>query len=150
MKNGGVPGKRIGTLDASDINHAIRFLADIVEKHQLPPKVLVVHRFTQPMLTNYRDIKLDPRVQVVIHMDGFGTPRLKEDAYRFFIIPEPVQFTGFKLFYKNDRSPRARSSGFVPSCPKGVYETVGCGNDGLMTPEMVLELYPEPVYIQYQ
>jgi hypothetical protein len=150
MKNGGVPGKRIGTLDASDINHAIRLLADIVEKHKLPPKVLVVHRFTQRMLTNYRDIKLDPRVQVVIHMDGFGTPRLKEDAYRFFIIPEPVHFTGFKLFYKNDRSTRARSSGFVPSCPGSVYETVGCGDDGLMTPEMVLELYPEPVYIQYQ
>jgi len=149
MKLGGLPGKRIGTLDATDVNHAIRFLADIVEKNHLPPKVLVVHRFTQRMLTNYRDIKLDPRVQVVIDMDGFGTLRLKEDAYRFFIIPEPVQFAGFKLFYKNDRStPRRQDS--VRHCPTDIHETVGCGNDGLMTPEQVLELYPEPVYIQYQ
>lgn len=124
MKLGGLPGKRIGTLDAADINHAVRFLADIVDKYNLPPKVLVVHRFTQRMLTNHQDVKLDPRVQVVVDMDGFGTPRLKEDAYRFFIIPEPVQFTGFKLFYKNDKP--------------------------MMTPEQVLELYPEPVYIQYQ
>lgn len=150
MKLGGIPGKRIGTLDAADVNYAIRFLADIVEKNHLPPKVLVVHRFTQRMLTNYRDIKLDPRVQVVIDMDGFGTLRLKEDAYRFFIIPEPVQFAGFKLFYKNDRSTRIRRQDSVRHCPEAISVTVGCGDDGLMTPEQVLELYPEPLYIQYQ
>ena len=46
MKSGGVPGQRIGTFDAADINYATRFLANLVEKHRLPPKILVVHRFT--------------------------------------------------------------------------------------------------------
>jgi hypothetical protein len=124
MKLGGVPGQRIGTLDATDINLAVQLLADIVEKKKVPPKVLVVHRFTQRMLTNHDQIKLDPRVQVVVDMDGFGAPWLKEDAYKFFIAPEPVQFTGFKLFYKNDKP--------------------------MMSPERVLELWPSPVYIQYQ
>jgi hypothetical protein len=124
MKLGGVPGQRIGTLDATDINLAVQLLADIVEKKKVPPKVLVVHRFTQRMLTNHDQIRLDPRVQVVIDMDGFGAPWLKEDAYKFFIAPEPVQFTGFKLFYKNDKP--------------------------MMSPERVLELWPSPVYIQYQ
>jgi hypothetical protein len=124
MKLGGVPGQRIGTLDATDINLAVQLLADIVGKKKIPPKVLVVHRFTQRMLTNHDQIKLDPRVQVVIDMDGFGAPWLKEDAYKFFIAPEPVQFTGFKLFYKNDKP--------------------------MMSPERVLELWPSPVYIQYQ
>jgi hypothetical protein len=124
MKMGGVPGRRIGTLDASDVNHAVKLLAEIVEKNRLPPKVLVVHRFTQRMLTNHDQIKLDPRVQVVVDMDGFGAPWLKEDGYKFFIVPEPVQYTGFKLFYKNDRP--------------------------MMTPEQVLKLWPAPVYIQYQ
>jgi hypothetical protein len=124
MKLGGVPGQRIGTLDATDINLAVQLLADIVEKKKVPPKVLVVHRFTQRMLTNHDQIKLDPRVQVVVDMDGFGAPWLKEDAYKFFIVPEPVQFTGFKLFYKNDKP--------------------------MMSPERVLELWPSPVYIQYQ
>jgi hypothetical protein len=119
MKLGGVPGQRIGTLDATDINLAVQLLADIVEKKKVPPKVLVVHRFTQRMLTNHDQIKLDPRVQVVIDMDGFGAPWLKEDAYKFFIAPEPVQFTGFKLFYKNDKP--------------------------MMSPERVLELWPSPV-----
>jgi hypothetical protein len=124
MKLGGVPGQRIGTLDATDVNYAAQLLADIVEKKKVPPKVLVVHRFTQRMLTNHDQIKLDPRVQIVVDMDGFGAPWLKEDAYKFFIVPEPVQFTGFKLFYKNDKP--------------------------MMSPDRVLGLWPAPVYIQYQ
>ncbi|MDQ3137479.1 MAG: hypothetical protein M3Q93_07825 [Gemmatimonadota bacterium] len=124
MKMGGVPGRRIGTLDAADLNHAVKVLAEIVERKRLPPKVLIVHRFTQRMLTNYDRIELDPRVQIVVDMDGFGAPWLKEDAYKLLIVPEPVQFAGFKLFYKNDKP--------------------------LMTPEQVLKLWPVPVYIQYQ
>lgn len=124
MKLGGVPGRRIGTLDATDVNYAVRLLADIVERKKVPPKVLVVHRFTQRMLTNHDKIALDPRVQVVVDMDGFGAPYLKEDAYKFFIVPEPVQFAGFKLFFKNDKP--------------------------MMTPEQVIRLWPVPYYIQYQ
>ena len=124
MKLGGVPGRRIGTLDASDVNYAVRLLAEIVDRKKVPPKVLVVHRFTQRMLTNHDKITLDPRVQVVVDMDGFGAPYLKEDAYKFFIVPEPVQFTGFKLFFKNDKP--------------------------MMTPEQVIKLWPVPYYIQYQ
>jgi hypothetical protein len=124
MKRGGIPGRRIGTLDAADVNYASRLLADIVDRKKLPPKVLVIHRFTQRMLTNHDRIKLDPRVQIVVNMDGFGAPWHKEDAYRFFIVPEPVQYPGLKLFYKNDKP--------------------------MMTPGEVLRLWPEPLYIQYQ
>jgi len=128
MKRGGVPGKRIGTYDASDVNYAIDFLADLVDKYHLPPKVLVVHRFTRPMLTNANKIKLDPRVQVVIHMDGWGPPWMKKDSYEAYVYAEPVQYTGFKLFYKNDTK-------------KG---------HPMMKPSDVLALFPRPLYIQYQ
>jgi hypothetical protein len=151
MKRGGIPGKRIGTLDATDVNHAVGVLAELVTEHKLPPKVLVVHRFTRKMLTNTDSIRLDPRVQVVIQMDGFGSPYLKQDAYRFWISPYPVQYTGFKLFYRNDRDPKARTPGYEPSCDRVTFELVGCGDDGLMTPEQVLAgLYPVPLYLQYQ
>ena len=151
MKGGGVPGRRMGTLDAADVNHAIEVLGEVVTEHKLPPKVLVVHRFTRKMLTNTDKIRLDPRVQVVIQMDGFGSPNHKQDAYRFWISPHPVQYTGFKLFYKNDRDPRTKAAGFEPSCDRVTYELVGCGDDGLMTPEQVIgKLYPVPLYIQYQ
>jgi hypothetical protein len=151
MKAGGVPGKRIGTMDAADVNHAVEVLGNLVTEHKLPPKVLVVHRFTRKMLTNTDSIRLDPRVQVVIQMDGFGSPYLKQDAYRFWISPYPVQYAGFKLFYKNDRDTKARAPGYVPSCDRVTFELVGCGDDGLMTPEQVISgLYPVPLYIQYQ
>lgn len=129
MKTGKRPGTVIGSMNDDDINYAIDFLTRIVDRYKLPPKVLVIHRFTQNMLRNYKGIKLDPRVQIVINMDGWGNPSLKKGSYDRYVYAEPVQFTGFKLFYKNDR----RMQGWR-----------------LMTPEEVLALIPRPVYIQYQ
>jgi hypothetical protein len=122
------PGARIGTMSSDDVNYAIRLLSDLVKQNNLPPKVLVVHRFTHDMLTGASKIRLDPRVQVVIDMDGWGQPWLKYDSYRAYVEAEPVQFTGFKLFYHNDTK-------------KG---------DPLLTPGEVLLLNPKPLYIQYQ
>jgi len=126
---GARPGTVIGTYDAADINFAIAWLSEIVREHKLPPKVLVVHRFTKAMVTNSQDIKATPEVQVVMHMDGWGSRELKLGTYARVIEPEPVQFAGLKIFYKNDLKP--------PST-------------GLFTPEQALNLHPEPVYIQYQ
>lgn len=122
------PTSRIGSFDAADINYAISFLAGIVRRYDLPPKVLVVHRFTQTMLTNYKDIKKVPEVQVVINMDDSGSPAKKMNRYEGIVAGEPVQYTGFKLFYQADPKTGKR----------------------LMKPEEVLGLYPSPVYIQYQ
>ena len=118
------PGTVIGTLDAREVNLTIDTLARLVREHELPPKMLIVHRFTRPMLTNQEKIRLDPRVQVVIDMDGFGAPFLKRDSYRRYVFEHPVQFTGFKLFYKNDKP--------------------------LLTPAQVLKLVPVPMFIMYQ
>ncbi|OKL40604.1 hypothetical protein A3841_19675 [Pontibacter flavimaris] len=128
MKNGNVPGRSIGTFDAEDINYATGYLAGLVKAHQIPPKLLIVHRFTQRMITNYKNITLRPETQVVMHMDGWGSPALKKDTYRRYIVKEPVQFTGFKLFYKNDLK----------------------NNSRLMAPEEITALSPSPMYIQYQ
>ena len=109
MKNGAKPGKRIGTMDASEINEAIDSLISVVDANGLPPKVMLVHRFTTKML---------------IDMDGFGSPQLKRGTWKAVILREPVWYTGFKLFYKNDKP--------------------------MLKPAEVLRLRPAPVYIQYQ
>src|SRR5215217_2401863 len=103
MKRGEVPGTKIGTFDAADVNYASRFLQDLVTAESLPPKVLVIHRFTRDMLTGYKRIALDARVQIVVNMDGWGPQWMKEDSYRAYIHRFPIEYTGFKLFYKNDR-----------------------------------------------
>ncbi|MEJ8800467.1 hypothetical protein [Pontibacter sp. H249] len=128
MKDGSVPGRKIGTFDAEDINYATQYLSDLAKTNGLPPKLLIVHRFTQGMIKNSDNIILRPEVQVVMHMDGWGPPALKKDTFRRYIKNEPVQFTGFKIFYKNDTK----------------------NNSRLMTPEEVLALQPTPMYIQYQ
>jgi hypothetical protein len=122
------PGQVVGTLDASDINFAEEYLNKLVQDNNLPPKILVVHRFTQKMLTNYKLITPLPGAQIVMNMDGFGSGAVKLNTYKQYITKEPVQYTGFKLFYKNDA---ARPG-------------------GMLDPEDLLKLDPIPLYIQYQ
>ena len=129
MKTGKKPGQIIGTMDATDINFVIDHLAQIVRDNHLPPKILVVHRFTQNMVTNYQNIETVPEVQVVMDMDGWGPPKNKLKTYLDYIYDEPVEFAGFKLFYKND------------IIAKGSH---------MLTPAEVLKLTPRPMYIQYQ
>src|SRR5439155_15875096 len=52
------PGKEIGTLSAKEVNWAIEQLANLVTEKKLPPKVLIVHRFTRPMLRGADQIRL--------------------------------------------------------------------------------------------
>jgi hypothetical protein len=128
MKRGHAPGKIVGSFDASDINYATEYLAKLVKENNLTPKVFIVHRFTQGGVTNYKQIKIRPEVQFVMDMDGWGHPPLKLNTYRQFVYKEPVQFTGFKVFYKNDMKKNGR----------------------LLTPKELVALKPQPVYIQYQ
>lgn len=127
--SGAAPGTRVGTVDAKDVNAAAEYLAGLVRENALPPKVLVVHRYTRAMVTNAAKIVPLPEVQVVMDMDGWGGPSSKYATYEAYIRSEPVQFTGFKLFYKNDvKRPGSR----------------------LLTPAEVLKLTPKPSFIQYQ
>lgn len=129
MKTGDVPGDVIGTVNAADVNYAAEYLADLVKTHDLPPKILVIHRFTHNMVTGVSAMKPLPEVQMVMVMDGWGFGAKKINTYKQVIYPEPLQFTGFKIFYKNDlKAPSTR----------------------LLTPSEVLELTPAPSFIQYQ
>jgi hypothetical protein len=127
-REGRIPGEKIGAMDADDINYAIAALANLVTTYHLPPKVLIVHRFTTNMVQRASSITRDPRVQVVINMDGWGQPWLKFDTYKKCEVDEPVQFTGFKLFFHNDTR----------------------RGDAVLAPDEVLALRPRPIYIQYQ
>jgi hypothetical protein len=81
------------------------------------------------MVTGYDQISPTPEVQIIMVMDGWGSKDLKRGTYSHVIEPEPVQFTGLKIFYKNDLKP--------PST-------------GLLTPAEALQLNPKPIFIQYQ
>ncbi len=123
-----VPGTKFGVLSAAEINDVSTYLTELVEKYQIPPKMLTVHRFTEEGVKGADRIALRPEVQVIINMDGWGEPALKRYAYMTCIVSEPVQFPGFKIFYRNDT----------------------LNGSSLMSPEDILRLTPTPLYIQYQ
>ncbi len=124
------PGSAVGSIDAKEVNEITDYLAGLVKKNNLPPKIFMIHRFTQGMVTNADKIKLQPEIQIVMDMDGWGNPAKKKSTYYSWINPQPVQFTGFKLFYVND--------------------TEKSGEKEMMSKAEVLKLKPIPVYIQYQ
>ena len=76
-----------------------------------------------------KKLKKVPEVQIVMDMDGWGDKTLKRSTYLLYIYKQPVEFTGFKLFYKND---------------------IKNGNHLMYTPQELLKFIPKPIYIQYQ
>lgn len=119
-----IPGVDFGSIDAKDINFAQRELARIVEENDLPPKVLVVHRFTDGMVTNIDRVRSVDNVQFVLDFDGFGDPFNKEQGYQLYVRDSGVPFGGIKLFYDQDKP--------------------------LMQPAEVVELDPSPDFVMYQ
>lgn len=122
---GEVPGTVIGSIDASDIAYAQNALAQISAENGIPPKLLIVHQFNYASITNPDQIQQIPGVQLVLEVDGFGTPDEKRSTYAVLTEGGYFQFHGFKLWYNQQ-------------------------DDPIMTPEEVLALEPQPDLIIYQ
>jgi hypothetical protein len=118
------PGLRIGGMDASEINRAQYILQEVVEEHDLPNKILMIHQFIPEMILNKDQIEDVPGIDLVIHQDGFGAPEDKIANYDRYIAAEGAKHGGFKIFYQQD--------------------------DPVMTPEELMQLTPQPDVITYQ
>jgi hypothetical protein len=118
-------GGRIGTVDGAEVNETIGYLDGVIRRFALPPKMMVVHQFTDSMVTNKAIIRGTPNVQVVFQMDGFGTLPLKLGSWGRMVADLPAgALTGWKNFYDEDRP--------TP------------------TPAESLSVRPMPIYISYQ
>jgi hypothetical protein len=124
MTPGQIPGQQIGSTDAAVVNSVSRYLSRIVREHNLPQKLLVVHRFTNDMIRNERQLRRYPGVALTVNVDGFGDRANKVAKYREFTRGRSDRHHGFKLFYKEDT--------------------------GLMTPRQVMRLRPRPELIVYE
>lgn len=124
MKDGQVPSEVIGSVDAADITWTQEYLAELTAGLGLPPKVLIVHQFTEGMIANKDQLAPVPGVQLVVEFDGWGSPDLKRTGYAATITNMPVEYNGIKLFYRQDQP--------------------------LMTPQEVLDLSPVPDIVIYQ
>ncbi|HKO38120.1 MAG TPA: hypothetical protein VJU14_07105, partial [Solirubrobacterales bacterium] len=119
-----LPGQEIGSTDAETINSVSRYLSDLVRRHDLPQKLLVVHRFTEEMVESEEELERHPGVALVVNVDGFGDQPNKIAKYGQLARERRSSFNGFKLFYEEDVD--------------------------LMEPEQVLRLRPQPALVVYE
>ena len=118
-------GGRIGSVDGQEVNDTIDALDQLVRRYDLPPKMLVVHQFTDSMVTYRSIIRGTDNVTVVFQMDGFGSLDLKRRSWdRMVADLPPGALTGWKNFYDEDQP--------TP------------------TPAETLAQRPAPTYVSYQ
>lgn len=108
MSRGGIPGQRVGSVSAGEINTVSRWLEDLTVANGLPEKVFLLHQFRVDMIRHLGSVRARPHLAMVQHVDGFGPPRAKLATLR--TVARPGQFKlGFKLFYDED-VPRMRAA----------------------------------------
>jgi hypothetical protein len=104
LQPGQKPLEQIGHVDISEVNSVASWLAVLTARHDLPQKLLVLHQFQLAMLTGERGLDTShDDLAIVIHMDGQGTPALKQDTWDAVTAAAPPGvFFGWKNFLVKD------------------------------------------------
>jgi hypothetical protein len=126
LQPGQKPLRQIGHVDIGEVNSVVDWLAALTARHDLPQKLLVLHQFQLAMLTGeqYLDTSHDD-LAIVIHMDGQGTPGVKQGTWNAVTAAAPRGvFFGWKNFLVKDHP--------------------------MLTPGQTMTEKPAPVMISYQ
>ncbi|MCW3014329.1 MAG: hypothetical protein JWO02_1421, partial [Solirubrobacterales bacterium] len=124
VQPGQVPGRVIGSVTAAEVNATTAELAQLVKAERLPQKLVVVHQFTDGMVTNPELVATRPGLAMVFNVDGFGARANKVAKYKALVADKGRFHHGLKLFYEEDV--------------------------GLMKPASVMALLPRPELIVYE
>ena len=98
----GVPGDDLGQIHASDVTRAQEWCVGISDKYGLPRKMLIIHQFHVYSVDEKELIAPMDGVDLVMNEDGWGPPWMKLDTYNVVITQSPIQYNGFKVFYRQD------------------------------------------------
>jgi len=118
------PGQVIGSVTAREVNAVSFWLDRLAQRHRLPQKLLLVHRFTERMVDDVTALKPRPNLALAINVDGFGGRAVKRAKYHELAAPAERLFDGFKLFYEEDTD--------------------------LLSPRQVMRLRPPPDVVVYE
>ena len=130
------PGRKIGHISGEQVNQVQSAMADYMNENNISgKKILVVHSFTAGMVTDKDKIKLNDKIDLIMNLDGHGSPALKIKVYNDLYTARVASEIpgGFKLFFGEDKP-------------------------AMMTPSQALGLEPvdgkklaeKPTYINYQ
>jgi hypothetical protein len=129
MKAKQIPGRFYGQTTGTAVNEVTEYLSSIVQKDDLPEKVLVFHQVNDYVLKDEAALKPYPGVVLIKSVDGLGPRGSKIITYNHLTRTNPpIVHPGFKLFFDEDTGGGAR----------------------LMTPSEVLSLKPPPEYVMYE
>jgi hypothetical protein len=118
--------EQIGSVDAAEVNQVAEWLASLVRDRALPQKLLLLHQFSQRMITDRQTLDLShDELTALVQMDGDGTPGEKDDTWQALRAdaPEGLLF-GWKNFYDED--------------------------EPTFTPEQTMAVEPTPWWVSYQ
>ena len=96
------PLRQIGATDATSINAVSSYLANLTLRSRLPEKLFVVHQFRAFMIPDRERVVDRPGLATVVHLDGFGTQRVKRDVYGALAVRTGPLHNGLKLFIDED------------------------------------------------
>jgi hypothetical protein len=129
MDPGQRPGRAYGHTTGAELNQTAAYLSGLVERHDLPEKVMVYHQVAKSVVRAESGLKPHPGVVQIKSVDGLGPPGPKKNTYRVVNQTTPKHVhAGFKLFFDEDTE----------------------GGSRLMTPREVLALKPRPEYVMYE
>jgi hypothetical protein len=127
----------LGWMNASEINWAEQELAQISLQNHLPRKVVLVHQWNPAVLPDKDKIETNPDVSLVLQSDGFGAYSNKLGDYQVFVQQDLLEYGGYRLFFTyNDGS--------------AAYDFDSNGNQQVQTPQEVMQLFPQPLFVSYQ
>jgi hypothetical protein len=130
------PGKVIGHISGEQVNQVQSAMTDYLNENDIKEdKILIVHMFTERMVREKGKFKKYEKIDLVMNLDGHGSPKLKVDIYNKLYTADVSSKIagGFKLFFREDK----------PSMmtPKQVLGMDPVGNTRIKEP---------PKYINYQ
>jgi len=126
LNPGQQPLAQIGGVDAGDVNAVTTWLAGLTATAHLPQKLLVLHQFQLSMIHNESTLDTShPEIQLLIHMDGTGSPALKDATWAAVTAAAPPALPfGWKNFYHHDKP--------------------------MLSPTQTMAHHPAPLMISYQ
>jgi hypothetical protein len=120
----GYPIHTPGRMSGQQINDIQDYLADLVQRHGLPPKMFVIHQYIDDTIVDGHLTRATDGVDLVLNMDAFGAVHDKVKKYRGYADLPYAQRDSFNIFLHHD--------------------------ERVLSEQEVLELQPEPDVVFYQ
>lgn len=98
----GVPLQTLGRITGDEVNEVQEAVRRIVEEHDLPPKMVVVHQFMDDTMVDGEAIERIDGVDLVLNMDAWGDVAAKKHMYEHFAAKPWAHNRSYNVFLRLD------------------------------------------------